>query len=84
MYLVTVTEREPTFTNLKHFKRDFKAIEKFFKAACVSYGVFSAEPICEKTILAKESTTTHEIIFEKLTSREVEQLKRNEPNLFNN
>ena len=84
MYLVTITEKQTNFIKAKHFKRNFTAIEKFFKAACVSCGVFSAEPICEKTVLAKGSTEAHDITFEKLTQREVVELKRNEPSLFNN
>jgi hypothetical protein len=84
MYLVTVTDKQTKFTAVKHFKRNFAAIEKFFKAACANFGAFSPDPICEKTILAKESGMQHEITFEKLTSREVVELKKNEPYLFNN
>jgi hypothetical protein len=84
MYLVTVTDKEHRYSTVKYFNRHFKTIEKFFKTACANFGAFSPDPICEKTILAKESGMQHEITFEKLTSREVVELKKNEPYLFNN
>lgn len=84
MFLVTIKEKQHGFVKAKHFKRNFTAIEKFFKAACVAYGIKQEEQTDKQTIYHKEESETHQVEFEALTPRQVVELKKNEPNLFNN